>query len=329
MMADCPVRFGPKRSRRKLTIMFVGAGRGKTTLLLHILFRLFKQPFEAVPRDLFDRISRNTNINGSTTDIFATKFLPTHDQDDHDQVWVRYIDTPGVGTLGTNIEHLIRKIKYYIEDKLAAHNNTNMIQHCTNDDRVDLCLYFLDPKSMHASDMDIKFMKVLGEIVSVIPVISKADSLTSDERAKCIEIVTDLISKHKIKTFKPDTPLFALVCPEKWKLDLAVQNQQALTVRDFTRYYPWGSVDCRDPRYSDLEPLLQYFWGDHLEDLLQCTTSRTVSVQNRPYAKRLLLRVERGGWFVAERVTPLHLFVLLVGLVMFVIVFVYFARLPS
>eukprot|EP00301_Raphidiophrys_heterophryoidea_P008077 c13045_g2_i2.p1 GENE.c13045_g2_i2~~c13045_g2_i2.p1 ORF type:complete len:353 (-),score=93.80 c13045_g2_i2:101-1126(-) len=317
------LRPRPKRNRRKLTIMVAGGtGRGKSTLLLYIVFRLFAQ----LTRELCEKIARNTNEIGSTTDIYATDFLPTHGDNDHDQVWVRWIDTPGVGTMGMGIEPLIRKVKHYIEDKLAAHDESKIIQDCRNDDRVDLCLYFLDPKSIH--DMDIKFMQALGEIVSVIPVISKADSMTQEERTNYITKVTSVFKENDINTFKPDTPLFALVCPEKWKLDLAVQNQQALTVRDFTRYYPWGSVDCRDPRYSDLEPLLQYFWGDHIEDLLECTSDQTERVQSRSYAKRLMLLIERVWWFIAERITPFHLFAVLVGFVVFMITIVYFSKLP-
>ena len=48
------------------------------------------------------------------------------------------------------------------------------------DCRIHCCLYFISPHRM--KDIDVKFIKHLREYVVVVPVIAKADTMTSSER---------------------------------------------------------------------------------------------------------------------------------------------------
>ena len=49
------------------------------------------------------------------------------------------------------------------------------------DPRVDVCLYFLPPHRL--KEIDLEFMYQLSRVVPLIPLISKADSMTTDELA--------------------------------------------------------------------------------------------------------------------------------------------------
>ncbi len=50
------------------------------------------------------------------------------------------------------------------------------------DTRIHCCLYFINPTGHSLRPIDIIVMKKLSEVVNVVPVIAKADSLTMEER---------------------------------------------------------------------------------------------------------------------------------------------------
>ena len=50
------------------------------------------------------------------------------------------------------------------------------------DTRIHCCLYFINPTGHSLRPIDIIVMKKLSEVVNVVPVIAKADSLTLVER---------------------------------------------------------------------------------------------------------------------------------------------------
>lgn len=50
------------------------------------------------------------------------------------------------------------------------------------DTRIHCCLYFINPTGHALRPIDVIVMKKLSEVVNVVPVIAKSDSLTTDER---------------------------------------------------------------------------------------------------------------------------------------------------
>lgn len=50
------------------------------------------------------------------------------------------------------------------------------------DTRIHCCLFFINPTGHSLRPIDIIVMKKLSEVVNVVPVIAKADSLTLEER---------------------------------------------------------------------------------------------------------------------------------------------------
>lgn len=63
------------------------------------------------------------------------------------------------------------------------------------DSRIHCCLYFLRPSGHSIKPIDIIVMKKLAEVVNVVPVIAKADSLTLDERIRFKETVGHVMTK--------------------------------------------------------------------------------------------------------------------------------------
>jgi septin 3/9/12 len=59
------------------------------------------------------------------------------------------------------------------------------------DSRIHACLYFIRPSGHSLKPIDIIVMKKLADVVNVVPVIAKADSMTLDERIKFKETVSD------------------------------------------------------------------------------------------------------------------------------------------
>ena len=52
------------------------------------------------------------------------------------------------------------------------------------DTRIHCCLYFINPTGHSLRPIDVIVMKKLSEVVNVVPVIAKSDSLTIEEREK-------------------------------------------------------------------------------------------------------------------------------------------------
>lgn len=50
------------------------------------------------------------------------------------------------------------------------------------DTRIHCCLYFIAPTGHSLKAIDITVMKKLSEVVNVVPIIAKSDSLTLEER---------------------------------------------------------------------------------------------------------------------------------------------------
>ena len=73
----------------------------------------------------------------------------------------------------------------YIKDQHSAYLRkelTAMRDRYIQDTRIHCCLYFINPTGHSLRPIDVTVMKKLSEVVNVVPVIAKADSLTLEER---------------------------------------------------------------------------------------------------------------------------------------------------
>ena len=92
------------------------------------------------------------------------------------------VDTPGYGDAVDNtdcwepaVEYVEKQFDNYLEAE------TRVKREVLPDSRVHACLYFIAPSSHGLKIIDVEFMKSIDDKVNIIPVIAKADTLTSQE----------------------------------------------------------------------------------------------------------------------------------------------------
>lgn len=117
------------------------------------------------------------------------------------------VDTPGFGDAVDN-SNCWAPIIEYIESKYEDYLNSEarVTRKMSPDQRVHCCLYFIQPSGHGLKSLDIEFMKRLCDKVNIIPVIAKADTLTSEECSLFKKQILSEIAQHKIKIYEfPET----------------------------------------------------------------------------------------------------------------------------
>lgn len=97
-------------------------------------------------------------------------------------LYLNVIDTPGFGNFLDNTnccDEIMNFIDKKFDEYLIA--ETKFGQTNNHDFRVHCCLYFIQPTGHSLKELDIEFMKKLCNKVNLVPIIGKADTLTTDE----------------------------------------------------------------------------------------------------------------------------------------------------
>lgn len=130
--------------------------------------------------------------------------------------------------------------------------------------------------------LDIELMQRLSPWVNVIPVLGKADSLTSTELIESKRLIMEDIDHYNIPVY--DFPYDI----DEDDDDTIKENQQLRGLMPFAiigseqvieicgnrvraRQYPWGIVEVDDPNNSDFLALESALLHSHLEDLKEIT----------------------------------------------------------
>lgn len=146
------------------------------------------------------------------------------------QLRLNIVDTPGYGDLINNegwwVDRCNRSLSIYqtdarladfyswdpivkyIKDQHSAYLRkelTAMRERFIQDTRIHCCLYFLAPTGSTLKPIDVIVMKKLSEVVNVVPVIAKSDSLTLEERQRFKEHIRDELHYHQIRIYPFDT----------------------------------------------------------------------------------------------------------------------------
>ena len=96
----------------------------------------------------------------------------------------------------------------YIKDQHSAYLRkelTAMRDRYIQDTRIHCCLYFINPTGHSLRAIDVIVMKKLSEVVNVVPVIAKADSLTFEEREAFKQKIRAEMTYHNIRLYPFDT----------------------------------------------------------------------------------------------------------------------------
>ena len=148
------------------------------------------------------------------------------------------VDTPGYGDLVNN-DRCWDPIVKYIKDQHSAYLRKELTaqrERYIQDTRIHCCLFFIQPSGHSLKPIDIVVLKKLSDVVNVVPVIAKADSLTLEERQAFKERIKEEFAFHNLKMYPYDNEEFddeerahntqIKVCPKErrcwcvWRLTL-------------------------------------------------------------------------------------------------------------
>jgi len=148
------------------------------------------------------------------------------------------------------------------------------------DTRIHCCLYFINPTGHSLRPIDVIVMKKLSEVVNVVPVIAKADSLTLEERESFKEKIRGELFHQSIRLYPFDTDdnddeevqlnenirkmiPFAVVGSER-EVIIGGKSVRARKNR-------WGMVNVEDETHCEFVSLRNFLTRTHLQDLIETT----------------------------------------------------------
>eukprot|EP00878_Enallax_costatus_P001286 GHUV01001431.1.p1 GENE.GHUV01001431.1~~GHUV01001431.1.p1 ORF type:complete len:488 (+),score=166.50 GHUV01001431.1:223-1686(+) len=301
--------LGPKRPRphkiwkkKFIKVLVVGdSGLGKTTLVKTLLStpgeRLQVHDGTYTPADQF--IKDPESLCSTVT---------WKDEEDR-VIWVyRIQDTPGYGDDLDIMNHINMIIGYlnkcnekWLQMESARDRNQDLAE--VEDPRVDVCLFCVPPHRLRP--IDIRYMYELGKAVPIIPVITKADTMTIREAQNYKQEVFNRLQnpnvahvRGKIQTFKFDketleragmgdaassnTPPFLVIASNDINEGM---NQMEVPVFWPERRYPWGTAEAFNSDHSDLLHLRALLLKEALEDICKDKRNRYESWRRQRLAK--------------------------------------------
>lgn len=188
---------------------------------------------------------------------------------------VTLIDSPGYGDV-LNVEASFAVYTDYLDQRLreSLAEEESIARPADGSDLrvggVDVILYFVAPHRLKG--LDVELLSRLTHRAPVVPIISKADTLTESELAAFRESVATDLERAGINVFH--SPLAVIAGPGG--------------TRD--RVYPWGTAHAENTTHSDLPALRRLLLVDGLKDL---HVARRACYE--AYRTRVLRQRRRGG----------------------------------
>ena len=172
----------------------------------------------------------------------------------------------------------------YIKDQHSAYLRKELTaqrERYIQDTRIHCCLFFIQPSGHALKPIDIVVLKKLSDVVNVVPVIAKSDSLTLEERRAFKERIKEEFVFHNLKMYPYDNEElddeeratnatikeiipFAVVGSEK---AIIVGGKQ---VRG--RQNRWGVINVEDENHCEFVYLRNFLTRTHLQDLIETTS---------------------------------------------------------
>ncbi|CAG8582587.1 4755_t:CDS:2 [Paraglomus occultum] len=192
------------------------------------------------------------------------------------------VDTPGYGDQVNN-ENCWEPIIKYIKDQHSAYLRkelTAMRERYIQDTRIHCCLFFIAPTGHALKPLDILVLKKLSEVVNVVPVIAKSDSLTIEERLAFKQRIKAELAHNNIKLYPYDSDEL-----DQGELDLnqsmkelipfAIVGSEKNVVIDGKavrgRRNKWGVIVVENENHCEFVHLRNFLTRTHLQDLIETT----------------------------------------------------------
>lgn len=192
------------------------------------------------------------------------------------------VDTPGYGDQINN-EGCWDPIIKYIKDQHSAYLRkelTAMRDKHIQDTRIHCALFFINPTGHSLRPIDVIVMKKLSEVVNVVPIIAKADSLTLEEREEFKKNIRAEMQYHNIRLYPFDTDEND---PEELALNETIRNIIPFAVVGSERNVlidgkavrgrknRWGVINVEDESHCEFVHLRNFLTRTHLQDLIETT----------------------------------------------------------
>jgi septin 3/9/12 len=255
----------------QFNIICVGqTGLGKSTLINTI--------FAAHLIDSKGRLTVNEPVR-QTTEIQAVSHVI---EEKGVRLRLNIVDTPGYGDQINN-DRCWDPIVKYIKDQHSAYLRKELTaqrDRYIQDTRIHCCLFFIQPSGHALKPIDIVVLKKLSDVVNVVPVIAKSDSLTLAERQAFKQRIKAEFAFHNLKMYPYDNDEFdeeerALNTQIKNKIPFAVVGSEKTLNIDGkmvrARANKWGVVNIENENHCEFVQLRDFLTRTHLQDLIETT----------------------------------------------------------
>uniref|UniRef100_A0A671P8T9 Septin n=1 Tax=Sinocyclocheilus anshuiensis TaxID=1608454 RepID=A0A671P8T9_9TELE len=255
----------------EFNIMVVGqSGLGKSTLV-NTLFKSKVSRKSCTP-NYEEKISKTVHLQ-SVSHVIEEKGV---------KMKLTVIDTPGFGDQINNEncwEPIVKYVNEQYEKYLKEELNVNRKRRIP-DTRVHCCVYFLPATGHWLRPIDVEFMRRLGKIVSIVPVIAKADTLTLEERLEFKQRIRQDLQANGIrvypqKEYDEDAEDRILNDKIRENIPFAVvgtdKEHQVNGNKVLGRKTKWGIIEVENVAHCEFAHLRDLLIRSHLQDLKDVT----------------------------------------------------------
>ncbi|CAO3608731.1 unnamed protein product [Mucor hiemalis] len=257
----------------QFNVMVVGqTGLGKSTLV-NTLFA--SHLIDSKGRQAVDDMEKQTTRIEAVSHVIEENGV---------RLRLNIIDTPGYGDQVDN-ENCWESIIKYIKDQHSSYLRKELTaqrERLIQDNRVHCCLYFITPSGHSLKPIDVIVLKKLVEVVNVVPVIAKSDSLTLEEREAFKKRINAELAFHNIDLYPYDNTEDydeeerMLNSSIRELLPFAVVGSERQVVVDgkavIGRKNRWGVVVVEDENHCEFTHLRNFLTRTHLQDLVETTS---------------------------------------------------------
>ncbi|XP_063901686.1 septin-7-like [Zophobas morio] len=268
--ANLPAQIHRKSVKKgfEFSLMIMGeAGLGKTTFVNSLFQQNFGEDKEYKTAE--QRMEPNSSIR-----VVERELL-----DQQVKLKLTILDIVGfadavdnTNTWSPAYEYIVRKLDEYLEQEGKVKRSKIV------DNRVDALCYFISPNSNGLRPLDVTALKKLHNLVNIIPLIAKADTLTKSEIGALKHKVMEDIFKHNIKIYSmpfdsddDDVSTTSANVPMPYAVVSSNSKIRVGGKEVYGRQYTWGAVEIENDEHCDFNTVRNILVRHGLHDLKERT----------------------------------------------------------